>query len=299
MPTLVMRRRLVFLLAGVCIAPATAQEKGLVAESMVHLFKSAKGGAETLRAWAAYKGGDKDAPAEIFALAKNGSAVAQNLAGYMLDNGEGVRQDSKMASAYFRAAAKENPIAHYNLAVLHMYGRGVQKDEKMAMEHYRIALEKGNVEQAAVRLSLFHMKVGERPAAWKYANEAANRGNFMGFYLVGRMLFEEKKYQEAFNWLSKAAGASEPNSPALLAKAYAEGLGLDRNNVMAGGWWLIYLHQNRGERAFSASSLSGFGLDQEGIRRASKFAGDWIATHRRPEKVGYDKTIYEVKSFPM
>jgi TPR repeat protein len=279
--------------------PAIGQEKGLVADSMVHLFKSAKGGAETLRAWAAFKSGDKDAPAQIFALAKGGSSVAQNLAGYMLDNGEGVRQDSKMASAYFRAAAKENPIAHYNLAVLHMYGRGVPKDEKKAMEHYRVALEKGNVEQAAVRLCLFHMKNGERAAAWKYANEAANRGNFMGFYLVGRILFEEKKYQEAFSWLSKAAGASESNSPALLSKAYAEGLGLDRNRVMAGGWWLIYLYQNRGERNFSATSLSGFGLDEEGARKATKFASDWIATHRRPEKIGYDKTIFEVKSFGM
>ncbi|MEC4720489.1 tetratricopeptide repeat protein [Noviherbaspirillum sp. CPCC 100848] len=286
-------------LAGVVVTPAMAEEKGLVADSMVHLFKSAKGGAETLRAWSAFKNGDKDAPAQIFALAKNGSAVAQNLAGYMLDNGEGVRQDSKMASAYFRAAAKENPIAHYNLAVLHMYGRGVQKDEKKAMEHYRVALEKGNVEQAAVRLALFHMKTGDRPAAWKFANEAANRGNYMGFYLVGRLLFEDRKYQEAFNWLSKAAGASEPNSPALLSKAYADGLGLDRNSVMAGGWWLIYLHQNRGERNFSASSLSGFGLDEDGIRKATRFATDWIATHRRQDKVAFDKTIYEVKSFAM
>lgn len=299
MHTLHKRRVLLSFLGAVVVFPALAEEKGLVADSMVHLFKSAKGGAETLRAWSAFKGGDKDAPAQIFALAKNGSAVAQNLAGYMLDNGEGVRQDSKMASAYFRAAAKENAIAHYNLAVLHMYGRGVQKDEKKAMEHYRVALEKGNVEQAAVRLALFHMKAGERPAAWKYANEAANRGNFMGFYLVGRMLYEEKKYQEAFSWLSKAAGASEPNSPALLSKIYAEGLGLNRNGVLAGGWWLIFLHYNRGERNFSASSLSGFGLDEDGTRKATKFASEWIATHRRPERVGYDKTIYEVKSFAM
>lgn len=299
MQTLRVRRSLLPLLASALFLPAMAEEKGLVADSMVHLFKSAKGGAETLRAWSAFKGGDNDAPAQIFALAKNGSAVAQNLAGYMLDNGEGVRQDSKMASAYFRAAAKENPIAHYNLAVLHMYGRGVQKDEKKAMEHYRVALEKGNVEQAAVRLALFHMKAGERAPAWKYANEATNRGNFMGFYLVGRMLFEDRKYQEAFSWLSKAAGASEQNSPALLSKIYAEGLGLDRNRVMAGGWWLVYLHQNRGERNFSATALSGFGLDEDGTRKATKFAMDWIATHRRPEKVGYDKTIYEVKSFGM
>jgi TPR repeat protein len=150
-----------------------------ISSAMKGLLSNARGGGEVLRTWAAWKGGDKQALPKLFELAKGGNSRAQNIVGYLLDRGEGVRQDS--AGAYFSAASESFPLARYNLAVLTLLGRGVPKNEAKAMLMFEDAVKSAGVDLAAVRLSLYYLKKGDKDLAWKWANEGANRGNVTAY----------------------------------------------------------------------------------------------------------------------
>lgn len=246
-----------------------------------------------LRTWAAWKSGDKKALPKLFELAKGGNARAQNIVGYLLDRGEGVRQDSTGAAAYFAAASESYPLARYNLAVLTLLGRGVPKNEAKAMQMFEDSVKSAGVDLAAVRLSLYYLKKRDKDLAWKWANEGANRGNVTAYYLLGRILYERKEYSEAFGWLTKAAQASEPNTPAILSAMYKNGQGMDVNSKMAASWWLIYAGLNRNKAGLNAGGLGSFGLTSKEENEATHFANSWLSTHENIERPNYDATILQ------
>lgn len=286
-------RRRTLLALGAFASPFTmAQDAPGMADKMMAVLGGAKESTEVLRAWSAYRAGSKAAVGEIFSLAQQGNATAQNFAGWMLDNGKGVKKDSAAAFNYFVASAKSYPLAKYNVAVLHFFGRGVPKNEDRAYALFREAATGAGVQQAQVRLALHALTKGDREEAWKWASEASNRGNVIGFYLLGRMLFEKKNYKESYAWLMKAAQASEPNSPALLSKIYEQGLGADKNPVMAAAWWMIYTGRNKDKAG--AGTVAAFSLEAAENREATAFAKNWLAAHGENQKVDYKGTIYEV-----
>ncbi|WP_425953158.1 tetratricopeptide repeat protein [Ralstonia pseudosolanacearum] len=264
-----------------------------ITEKMGDLLSTAKETGEVMRLWAAYKAGQKDAVPEIFTLARNGNARAQNLAGYMLDNGEGVKQDSAAAATYFQRAAREYPLAKYNLGVLTYYGRGARKDEAKAMALFKDSATSANVAQACVQLAVYYLKNKNENEAYKWANEGSNRGNVKSFYLLGRILYQRGRYQEALGWIQKAANASEPNAPALMSLMNREGHGIGQNNVMAAAWWLIYSALNRSQAGSNLVVSSSFGLNDEEQRRALNFANNWIATHGADKRISYQKTLLQ------
>ncbi len=264
-----------------------------ISSAMKGLLSNARGGGEVLRTWAAWKSGDKQALPKLFELAKGGNSRAQNIVGYLLDRGEGVRQDSAGAAAYFSAASESFPLARYNLAVLTLLGRGVPKNEAKAMLMFEDAVKSAGVDLAAVRLSLYYLKKGDKDLAWKWANEGANRGNVTAYYLLGRILYERKEFSEAFGWLTKAAQASEPNSPAILSAMYKNGQGMDENRKMAASWWLIYAGLNRNKVGLNASGLGTFGLSTKEENEATHFATNWLSSHENMVRPNYEATILQ------
>ena len=286
------RRRALLALGAIASPFSMAQDAPGMADKMMAVLGSAKDSTEVLRAWSAYRAGSKAAVGEIFSLAQQGNATAQNFAGWMLDNGKGVKKDSAAAFNYFVASAKTYPLAKYNVGVLHFFGRGVTKNEDRAYAFFTEAATGAGVQQAQVRLALHALAKGDRNEAWKWANEASNRGNVIGFYLIGRMLFEKKSYKESYAWLMKAAQASEPNSPALLSKIYEQGLGADKNPVMAAAGWMIYIGKNKDKAG--AGSVAAFNLESAESREATAFAKNWLAAHGESQKIDYKSTIYEV-----
>ncbi|MGP5236535.1 tetratricopeptide repeat protein [Pseudomonas helleri] len=246
-----------------------------------------------MRTWAAWKSGDKQALPQLFELAKGGNSRAQNIVGYLLDRGEGVRQDSAAAAAYFSAASENFPLARYNLAVLTLMGRGVPKNEAKAMLMFEDAVKSAGVDLAAVRLSLYYLKKRDNKLAWKWANEGANRGNVTAFYLLGRILYERQEFTEAFGWLSKAAQASEPNAPAILSAMYNNGQGMDKNRKMAAAWWLIYAGLNRNKVGLNAGGVGKFGLSPKEENDATHFANTWQSSHKNMARPNYEATILQ------
>lgn len=255
------------------------------------LLATAKETSEVMRLYASWQAGNREAIPEIFALAKNGNARAQNLAGFMLDNGQGVKQDSKAAAAYFQSAAATLPLAKYNLGVLTYYGRGLRKDEAKAMEFFKESAIKAGVEQASVQLAIYYLKNKNEDEAYKWANEGSNRGNVKAFYLLGRILYQRGQYQSAASWIQKAANASEPNAPAILSLMYRDGKGVGQSKMMAAAWWMIYGALNRKQTGGSLVTSSAFGLDETEQRQALGFANNWLATHGADKRISYQKTL--------
>ena len=264
-----------------------------ISSAMKGLLSNARGGGEVLRTWAAWKSGDKQALPKLFELAKSGNSRAQNIVGYLLDRGEGVRQDSAGAAAYFTAASETYPLARYNLAVLTLLGRGVPKNEAKAMLMFEDSVKSAGVDLAAVRLSLYYLKKRDKDQAWKWANEGANHGNVTAYYLLGRILYERKEFSEAFGWLTKAAQASEPNAPAILSAMYKNGQGMDANQKMAAAWWLIYAGLNKNMTGVNASGLGAFDLTPKEANEATHFATSWLSTHENMVRPNYDATILQ------
>ncbi|KXK68028.1 hypothetical protein BC89_27790 [Pseudomonas monteilii] len=264
-----------------------------ISTAMKGLLSTAREGGEVLRTWAAYKAGDKAALPKLFDLAQGGNSRAQNVVGYLLDHGEGVKQDSAAAAAYFSAASTDYPLARYNLGVLTLLGRGVAKDETKAMEMFESSVKDASVDLAAVRLSLYYLGKGEQDRAWAWANEGANRGNVTAYYLLGRMLYERGEYQEAYNWLTKAAQASEPNAPAILSAMYKNGHGMNQNAKMAASWWLIYVGLNKGKQGMNSAGISSFDLTSKEQNDATSFATNWLSTHKHMKRPDYDATLLQ------
>lgn len=262
-----------------------------ITDRMADLLSTAKANGQVMRLYSAWERGDKKALGQIFDAARNGNAWAQELGGYMLDNGEGVPQNSRLAADYFAHAANDVPLARYNLGLLYYYGRGVPKDQAKAADLFKRSAVNGGADQACVLLSLYYLNQKDMDDAYKWANEGANRGNVKSFYLLGRILFQRGQYKEARLWTEKAAAAVEPNAPAILAEMYAEGKGIDRNPTMAAGWWLIYSGLNH--RGSNISALSSFNLTQDQQQRATAFANSWLANHRAERHVEYRKTILQ------
>jgi|GEM_PF-2069221 TPR repeat protein len=264
-----------------------------VSTAMKGLLSTAREGGDVLRTWAAYKAGDKSALPKLFELAQGGNSRAQNVVGYLLDHGEGVRQDSTAAAAYFAAASADYPLARYNLAVLTLLGRGVVQDKVKAMEMFESSMKEASVDLAAVRLSLYYLSKGDTDRAWEWANEGANRGNVTAYYLLGRMLYDSGEYQEAYNWLTKAAQASEPNAPAILSAMYKNGNGIDKNMKMAASWMLIYYGLNKGQSNMNSSKLSSFGLTAKEMNDATSFSTTWLSNHRLVKRPNYNATLLQ------
>lgn len=290
--------RIVALLASglvACCLPAQASEPtppSSLSGAMSKLWDSAKGGSDVMKVWSAFQSGKKEAAPKIVALANDGNAAAQNIAGYMFDNGDGVRRDSKKAAAYFSAAAKDIELARYNLGLLYLLGRGVSKDETRAVQLFEQA---PGVEQACVHLAVHYLQKGDQEASWKWANTAANRGNPTGFYLLGRLYFERRQFKEARNWLFKAASASEPNSPILIAKIHEiEGRGDRSSLVNAASWHIIHSSMHRKDRGAGAVATNSYGLNDGEYRKAVQIAEKWLETHANPKKVEYKKTLAEI-----
>ena len=135
-----------------------------------------------------------------------GSNDAQTLfkIGYKYEKGTGVEQDyCKAAEWYAKAVDKGHKKAASYLANLYLNGYGVVKDRDKAIELFLIAAESG----------------------FSYAQ-----------YWTAQLLYNEKKYEQAFGWALKSAKQGSTLGIHLLAKMYKDGLGTAKDVNEAIKW---------------------------------------------------------------
>lgn len=101
----------------------------------------------------AYRSGDFEGAAKLWVpLARAGDPLAQFNMGILHDLGQGVDRDAAAAAEWFRRAAEAgDPIAAYNLGMMLAAGRGVEADPAAAAAWFSFAAERGHT---AAMLSL-------------------------------------------------------------------------------------------------------------------------------------------------
>ncbi len=268
------------------------QSRSIVEKTLSGMGR-AKNSGQTWLNWTKYERGDRSVYASLMADAEAGSPDAMNVLGHILVEGVGRPQNIQEGVRWLQSAATALPLAKYNLGLLYLQGRGVAQNEARAVELFQEALAKERIQQAMVRLLLHYAKVGDRAKTWEWAQKAAEARNKVGIYYVGRMLMDgtgpRKDPGAALRWLTQAAEMFSPEAAGLLSDLYRHGLGVDRNEAMSAGWRMISTGMAKSGAGRIAVSVGG--LSQGDTERAQRFASDWLATHRPPKPVEYEKTL--------
>lgn len=95
---------------------------------------------------AAYEAGDYGEAATIWRpLAEDGDPMAQFNLGLLHETGRGVAEDAAQAAAWYERAARQGvTAAQYNLATLHQTGHGVPQDPAEALYWLEVAAQHGS-----------------------------------------------------------------------------------------------------------------------------------------------------------
>jgi TPR repeat protein len=174
------------------------------------------------------------------AAARAGDAVAMNNVAWLYENGVGTAPSDALADGwYLRAAEAGNAQAMVNLADLYLRGLGMPDlpiERKRRLHFFGAGLgstrdrppEVKRREEEAIRWLLRASELGNSYATAELAR----------LELKGRLPPAPGGGRERFlAWAKSAAEAGEPAGMRLLAKAYAEGLGTERDPVLALEWW--------------------------------------------------------------
>ena len=206
---------------------------------------------------------------EIVALADGGHPLAQQLAGYMLSLGVGLKKDMPRARAYLEASAAQGfPAGQQELAYLLLENDPAPADVKRAYDLYVAASNAGFSKAKThlayrlaagtfgaadfVRSQALYAEAAEKghPAAifaltyfpdTRAANLArlravADAGNPEGSHWLCEAHFADKSLAKAIEDCGVAARAGFAGSRAILANAYAKGMGVAADAREAAHW---------------------------------------------------------------
>ena len=123
----------------------------------------------------------EDKLAAIRASAERGEGKGLLALGVLYLKGIGVEQNADKAVEYLtRAAGKDAPRAHYNLALMYARGDGVAQNADLAQHYYTLAAKAGHV-QAQYNLGYFYSYGGETTPNGKLAAEWYERAARQGY----------------------------------------------------------------------------------------------------------------------
>lgn len=165
--------------------------------------------AQLQRGTAAYDSGDfATALEEMRPLAEQGNATAQNVLGFMYQNGKGVPQDDTQAVNWYRRSADQGDASgQNNLGFMYEGGRGVSQDYTQAAIWYRRAADQGNT-------------AAQSNLGWMYRN--------------GKGVQQDDI--QAVNWYRKAADQGNPIAQNNLGWMYHNGKGIPQDDEQAKYW---------------------------------------------------------------
>lgn len=132
------------------------------------------------RATSAYRRGDYAAALRLVQpLAERGNPIAQYNLGIMHDEGRGVRRNGAEAAKWYRKAANRgNAEAQFVLGILYQEGQGVRKNVAQAAKWFRHAAGRGHA-GAQINLGVLYATgkgVGRSPArAYQWFERAVAR----------------------------------------------------------------------------------------------------------------------------
>lgn len=193
-------------------------------------------------AWVAAFSGDAEAAArEARAAAELGSQEAPALLGALQARGEGMPKDPAAAVEILRKAARNAPLAAYNLGVMYANGDGIARDEGEAFRYFHGAAS-GRDALAMIRVGLAYASgrgVTRDPAqAEAWWRKAADSLAIEAHPHPGRLREREAPDAAPFvDWLRARAGAGEPWAQTCLGSLYERGVFVKRDFDTALVWY--------------------------------------------------------------
>ena len=141
------------------------------------------------------------------------NAFAQNLLGYIYDNGFGLEQNYEEAVKWYQLSAEQGyGIAQYNLGSMYFNGRGIEQNYEEAVKWYRLAAEHGRVKAQVSLGNIYRDGLGVKQdyeEAIKWYRMAADQGNSKARNNLGDMYYGglgvEQNYKEALKWYRLSA----------------------------------------------------------------------------------------------
>ena len=189
------------------------------------------------------RGTGKD-PAKAFEwyakAAEQGNRGALENVGRCYSQGVGVEKDDSKALHYYqRAAEKGSSWAQAQIGRCYLQGAGTKQDKKIAMDWFRKAAVRGN--QYAESMYGKALEEGwdgfpNREKAIPWYRKAAEEGNGWAWAALGQALEKEtigRDMKEVFRCYQKANWLGDAWGTMLLAKSYAEGIGVESNPALA------------------------------------------------------------------
>ncbi len=201
----------------------------------------------------------------------------------------------KAAGIYHYLAVKGNATATCELGKCYLNGDGVKKDTRLATALFRKAAKMGDI-RAKCQLALIYQKgingVANHRKAYALYKEAADSGSAQGLYGAGYMLYKgfgvKQSYAEAVKLLERGAEKRHPGCSMLLASYYANGYDRESDAEKAGYYW------RKASRDGNSCTVDITKMDvADSIARRIERKGTW--THVR-NKVLPDETMPEITS---
>lgn len=156
-----------------------------------------------------------------------GDAAGLDAVGFHYLRGWGVPQNYDVAVGYFRSAARAgNLFALSNLGECYFSGQGVDQDYGKAIDYWKQAATKGKA-SAAFRLAVIYFAgdgADRDPAlAEKFCRQAAEGGSVEAKVLLGEMLYQQGKKDEAKErWAAVAEGGNQAARDLLALAAWRD-----------------------------------------------------------------------------
>lgn len=233
--------------------------------------------------------GDAHAPVEVHRLAKSGDAKARTVLGYMFDNGIGAQKDERKAFENFLLAASKEDLARYNLGVMMRHGRGTTANVSKAMEHF---MQVKRIPWVYVPMTLHAIDQGQGAVALELAEEAHKGKDYYGSYLYARLLLEKGDNDTGARVMKEAASAGVPEAIQSMIYLFEHGVGVNVDNAMAIGWWIIDEVVNRGSTFEQAKEAAeSFNVNKGELNSGARFAGKMLINRQPWVPFDYSATL--------
>lgn len=213
-----------------------------------------------------------------------GNSDATNLQGLMAARGWGEKQnDEKANNLYLRAALNGSPVAMTNIGWNYLIGKGLKQDFNEARHWFEQAAMAG-IPSAKHGLGLMYQNgygVPESPLeALRLYREAADEGALSAMVALGVLYIEGKKgvfakdYQQAHEWLERAAEKGRVDAKYFLGTLHADGLGVPKNHKEAAR---LYREAANGDHAWAMNNLGVLYHEGKGLQRNDEEAYFWLS----------------------
>lgn len=187
----------------------------------------------------------------IISEAENGNADFQCVLGYCYNDGEGVERNYEKAFEWFKKAAEQGHAqAQFCVADSYLCGTGVDENYTKAMEWMAKAAENDNF----YAHNYFNER-SEKTIDIEYVRESAENGDILAQYELGKFYDCCGAYNKAFKWLKSAAEQGHLDAQCKVAECYANGDGVEKDEIMAFEWYMKAAERGNAEAQYCLFEL--------------------------------------------